>query len=118
MTFQESTYASVIQKDSPTKEHATVLDAYEEITTKDYIFGKVINPTNVRFASRIANNKICMYLAGKSFVDKLMSGNTNIFIEDRLLSVRPLIMKTSYSLKRVSHYSTRCDIKHFQANGN
>ena len=75
-----------------------VLDAYEDITI-NYIFGvgKVINPTNTRFASRIPNNRICMYFASKSFVDKLTSGNTNILIKDRLLSIRSLIMK----IKRV-----------------
>ena len=66
------------------KGHAIVLDAYEDITIKDYILrvGKVLNPANIGFASRIANNRVCIYLAGKSFVDKLTSGNSNIFIKD------------------------------------
>ena len=72
MASPESTYASVIQKENfPVKEHAIVLDAYEDITIKNYILvvGKALNPTNIRFASRIANNRICMYLAGKTCVD-------------------------------------------------
>ena len=56
MASPESTYASLIQKENfPMKEHAIVLDAYESITIKDYIFGvgKVINPANIRFASEL-----------------------------------------------------------------
>ena len=96
MSSPASSYASVTQKENfPMKEHAIVLDAYEDITIKDYILGigKALNSTNIRFASRIANNRICIYFAGKTFVDKLTSGNSNIFIKDRLISVRPLIMK-------------------------
>ncbi|KAK1131837.1 hypothetical protein K0M31_015988 [Melipona bicolor] len=40
MASLESTYANVILKDNfPMKEHAIVLDAYEDITIKDYILG-------------------------------------------------------------------------------
>lgn len=83
------------------EEHAIVHDAYKDITIKDYILGvgKVLNPANIRLTSGIANNRICMYLVSKSFVDKLPSGTSNKFIKDRLLSVRPLIMKT----KRIIH---------------
>ena len=35
-----------------------------------------------------------MYLAGKTFVDKLTPGNSNIPIKNRLNSIRPLITKT------------------------
>ena len=55
---------------------------------------KALNPTNIRFASRIANNRTCSYVPRKTFVDKLTSGNLNILTKDRLISVRFLIMKT------------------------
>lgn len=100
-----------------------MLDTYEDITLKDYILGvrKVINPANIRFASRIANNRIYMYLGSKSFVDKLTLGNTNIFIKDRLpdLSVRTLIIKTKrVILSNEFPIIPQCGIKHFQANEN
>ena len=74
MSSPASSYVSVTQKENfPIKEHAIVLDACEHIIIKDYILevGKALNPTNIRFASRIVNNRICMYFAGKTFVDKL-----------------------------------------------
>ena len=101
MSSPASSYASVTQKENfPMIKHAIVLDSYKDITIKDYILGvgKALNPTNIRFASRIANNRICMYLAGKTFVDKLTSGNSNILIKDRLISVRSLIMKTKRNI--------------------
>ena len=85
MSSPASSYASVTQKENfLMKEHAIVLDACEDITIKYYILrvGKALNPTNIRFASRITNNRICMYPAGKTFVDKLTSGNSNILIKD------------------------------------
>lgn len=91
-----STYASVTQKTTfPTKDQAIILDAYEDISIKEYIIaiGKVIDPTNIRFASRIANNRICVYLASKHLVDKIMAEKININIQGRILSVRPFITK-------------------------
>ena len=72
MSSPASSYASVTQKENfLMKEHAIVFDAYEDITIKDYILGigKALNPTNIRFASRIANNR-------------LTSDNSNILIKD------------------------------------
>ena len=48
-----------------------------------------------------------MYLAGKTFVDRLTPGNSNILIKDRLISIRPLIMTT----KRII-LSNVCPILH------
>ena len=69
---------------------------HTEITIKDYILvvGKALKATSIRFASRIANNKICMYFAGKTFADNLTSDNSNILTKDRLISVRPRNVKT------------------------
>ena len=63
MSSPASSYASVTQKENfPMIKHAIVLDSYKDITIKDYILGvgKALNPTNIRFASRIANNRICI----------------------------------------------------------
>ena len=66
------------------------------ITIKDYILivGKALKATSIRFASRIANNRICMYLAGKTSADNLTSDNSNILTKDRLISVRLRNVKT------------------------
>ena len=50
-------------------------------------FGSWEGPTNIRFTSRVANNRICIYLAGKTCIDKLTVGNSNMLIKDPLISV-------------------------------
>ncbi|XP_076377888.1 uncharacterized protein LOC143259457 [Megalopta genalis] len=97
-SIPSSSYASVIQTCFPTKEQAIVLDALEDISVKEYIvaIGRIINPGNIRFASRIADNKICVYLSSKSVADKIVTEKLNVEVRGRPLSIRPLTAKAKH----------------------
>lgn len=89
-------YANVTQSECfPKKDQAIVIDAIDEIPIKEYItaIGSIVKPNNIRYASRISNNRICIFLADKRFVDSLIDNNTKVNIRDNSLSIRPLITR-------------------------
>lgn len=89
-------YANATQKDQfPTKEQAIILDSIDGIPLKDYThaLGKLVNPTNIRFVSRISKNRVCMYLANKEIADKLTVNKTTIQVGNQELEIRPLLTK-------------------------
>ncbi|KAL6256675.1 hypothetical protein P5V15_012792 [Pogonomyrmex californicus] len=80
----------------PKKEQAIVLDAIEEISIKEYILavGNIVKPNNIRFASRISNNRICFYLADVFIIQSLTRIKTNVNIKSHALTIRPLILES------------------------
>lgn len=90
-----TSYAAVTQNDQfPKKDQGIVLEAKDGIPLKDYIFtvGNIVKPENIRFASRISNNRICLFLATKEIVEEVTSKGY-IMINNILIQVRPLITK-------------------------
>lgn len=92
LTFADTTKQNKTDN-FPNKNQAIVLNAVEELKIKDYIMaiGNIIEPKNILFASRISNNRICMYLKNKEIVDKLISNNENVEIENCKINIRRLI---------------------------
>lgn len=92
-----NTYANRVKtpniNTSPKKEQAIILHAINEIHTNDYIIqiGKLINPKNIIFASRISNERICIYLSSKAHVEQLISKHPNITIGNQQIEIRRLI---------------------------
>lgn len=87
-------YVSAAKKDIfPTKEQAIVIDAIEGVPINDYInaVGLLINPSNIRFVSRISQNRICMFLATKDITKSITENHLSIQINDKKLEIRPLI---------------------------
>ena len=78
----------------PKKEQAIVLAANDELKLTDYVLavGELVQPNkNVIFASRMSNSRICIYLSDESLVDKIVSKNTTIKINDVEVNLRRLI---------------------------
>lgn len=89
-------YANVIKSDVfPTKEQAIIIDAIDGSSLKEYInsISSLVNPTNIRFVSRISKNRICMYLANTELVNKLVENNSTITVGNEKLTIRPLLTK-------------------------
>lgn len=89
-------YATAAQQNLfPTKEQAIILDSIEGVPIKDYVsaIGGLIGPNNIRFVSRISNNRVCMYLASKEIADTLIEANSNITVGNNSLVIRPLLTK-------------------------
>lgn len=94
---QGKSYASAVQKESyPTKDQAIVIDSIEGSSLEDYILAtaKVINPNEIRFASKISKNRVCVFLANKDIVNRLAEKKTYITINTTTLEIRPLLSKS------------------------
>lgn len=77
----------------PTKEQAVIVDSTEKYQIKDYAqaFAKVINPSDIRFLSRISNNRVCVFVSSKSIAEDLVEKQKCIKINDQTIPIRYLI---------------------------
>lgn len=77
----------------PKKEQAIVLGVVDDLKLMDYVIavGNIVGPRNITFASRISNNRICIYLANTQLVDAIVTEHSIITIQDREVSVRKFI---------------------------
>lgn len=62
----------------------------------DYIkaIGEIVNPKNFTFASKISNNRVCIYLSSTSIVDKLLKTHDSISVKSTIIPIRRLITPT------------------------
>lgn len=88
----KSSYASVTQA-PPSKEQAIVIEAVDQITLKEYVLavGKLTDPSNIRYVSRISNARICIYLANKKAAEDLVTKYPKVQISNMSLELRPLV---------------------------
>lgn len=79
----------------PSKDQAIIIEAHEGLTIKDYVskLSTFINPSDIRFVSRIANNRICVFLSSKKIANYLTDNHQTFTINDIEVSVRPLLSK-------------------------
>lgn len=77
----------------PKKEQGIIMNAVESLKFADYVLalGSIIKPTDIKFASRISNNRICMYLASKELVDTLIESHQSINVCGIEVGIRRLI---------------------------
>ncbi len=90
------TYANAMSTDVfPTKDQAIIIDAQEGLTIKDYVnsLSNIVDANEIRFISRIANNRVCTFLSSKTIADKLTNSHKIIKIKHYELKLRPLLTK-------------------------
>jgi hypothetical protein len=73
-----------------------VAEANEGITITDHIMavGKITDPSNTRFVSRIYNGRVCTYLSPKQIAEELTKKFTKISINNVPLELTPLITRS------------------------
>lgn len=95
---QSISYARIAsQTVFPKKEQAIVIESIEGIPVHEYTVavGRIIDPSNIRFVSRISQGRVCLYLSSVALVDRLVCpGNNKINIKSNILEIRPLIVNT------------------------
>lgn len=81
------------QMQFPKKNQAIILNTVDGIPIRNYItaLGNIVGAKNIKFASRISNNRICVYLTSKDCVDKFMLDHAGISIGDIYITARRLI---------------------------
>lgn len=77
----------------PKKEQAVILNVVDGLKLSDYVLkiGEIVGPRNISFASRISNNRICIYLSNTELVDHVIKNHPTITIDEREVSIRRLI---------------------------
>ncbi|KAI4473600.1 hypothetical protein M0802_016035 [Mischocyttarus mexicanus] len=79
----------------PKKDQAVIIDVIDDSQLKVYVqaISKLIDPAHIRFISRIANNRICIYVATKEIADELIDKHKAILLNGKSLPIRPLISR-------------------------
>ncbi|KAE9534169.1 hypothetical protein AGLY_008676 [Aphis glycines] len=86
------TYAAATDK-TPIRDHAIVFNSIDGVPQIQYILaiGKIVQPNNIKFVSRISNNRFCIFLSNKQILDNLMQTTSHINIHDHVIQIRRLI---------------------------
>ncbi|CAD6217965.1 GSCOCG00011410001-RA-CDS [Cotesia congregata] len=79
----------------PSKEQAIILDYVDGVQIHEYAvaLGSKIGPENIPHLSRIANNRICIYLSTKEVADNLIENHKTVKVRDTDIYIRPLISR-------------------------
>lgn len=91
-----TSYSQVTQQTQvPTKEQAVILDAIEGIPVIEYTraIAKKINPANIRYVSRVSNNRVCLFVNNKETANELIDVHKIVNINDNELTIRPLVSR-------------------------
>lgn len=77
----------------PKKEQAILFHSADNLKLFEYVkaVGDIIGPRNICFASRISNNRICIYLNKIELVDQLITNHSTINVGNMELNVRRLV---------------------------
>ena len=80
----KKTYADAITGRSK-KEQAVIIDSIDSYTNDDYIDGleKLIQPTDIRFMSKISGGRVCVFLLQKTYRESNLA-NLRKFISNRI----------------------------------
>jgi len=76
-------YASATRSTSfPKKDSAILIDCIDKGQIDEYTraLGQLVPPSEIRFISKVANNRICAYLANKQCVDDLLAAHKHITV--------------------------------------
>lgn len=90
LSFSNTVKASLF----PRKEEAIVYPAVEGLLIKDYVIetGKKVGPKNIRYVSRMSNNRVCIYFSSRQIVDQFIEKDGGVTINDIFVAARKLIM--------------------------
>lgn len=88
---KKRTYASVAVT-VPSREQAIIMNAVEGIRISDYVInlGKIIGAKSIISASRISNNRICMYLVSKETVTNVVENLRTLDVNSHEVAIRRL----------------------------
>jgi len=77
----------------PKRDQAIIFNTIQDVPQIEYIkaFSQLTHPNNIKFASRISNNRFCIYFASKNIVEQIISKQPYIIINNTEISYRRLI---------------------------
>ncbi|XP_044596671.1 uncharacterized protein LOC123273332 [Cotesia glomerata] len=112
-------YANVTSKDSfPKRDQAIIIESLENVNIEVYLdaLSSLVPPTAIRFISRIAQNRICMYLESSQLVEDLVERKCKLTINNRELPIRSLVVKNkrivlSNVCPTIPHYTVEQELR-------
>ncbi|KAJ3665264.1 hypothetical protein Zmor_000767 [Zophobas morio] len=77
----------------PAKDQAIVMNAVSELKLTDYVIaiGNLMTPKDILFASRMSNDRVCIYLSNKALVDQIVSEQPALIINGIEIKIRRLL---------------------------
>lgn len=77
----------------PSRDQAIILNVVDELSLCDYLLSlaDIVGPKNITFASRISNNRICVFLTSKLLVDRILQERSSINVKGHEIGIRRLI---------------------------
>jgi hypothetical protein len=77
----------------PKKDQAIILSVDDNLKLGDYVtsISEIVEPKNITFASRISNNRVCIYLSSSQLAESLARQHKTIVIKGINISIRRLI---------------------------
>lgn len=87
-TFAETTAS----QEFPKKDQAIIFNTIDGTAQVEYVLAlsKITPPTNIIYASRISNNRFCVYFKNKTIVDELIEKHPQIHVNDNIIYLRKL----------------------------
>ncbi|KAE9523687.1 hypothetical protein AGLY_015905 [Aphis glycines] len=89
----------------PKKDQAIIFNTIDGIPQIEYIrvLSTLTNPSNIKFASRISNNRFCVYFVNKSIVENIINQNHTTNVNNHTISIRKLVNPTKRKI--ISNFS-------------
>ncbi len=80
----------------PKREQAIVLPSLDNTKIEEYLYavGSIVHPKNILAASRISQNRICVYLSSIQVANEFVQNHAEISIQNQKIKVRKLITPT------------------------
>lgn len=93
LAYSQVTRSTNNTQSFPKKEQAIVLNFIENLKLSDYVIsiGDIVGAKNILFASRISNNRVCIYLSQIKYVDEIVQHHNKIEISGNEVNIRRLI---------------------------
>lgn len=93
---RKTNYANVTSKDSfPKREQAIIVEALNNVKIEAYLdaLANIVPATAICFISRIAQNRICIYLESIKLAEELVERKLSVIINNKPLLIKPLIAR-------------------------
>lgn len=92
-SYANAASAKPILNTFPKKDQAVIINVLDGVKLTDYVvsLGGIIGPKNILFASRISNNRVCIYLSSKELVEEVILHHSSIVINGQEASIRRLV---------------------------
>ena len=89
----KKSYSSATSNIFPGKDLGILIEAADGIKLKEYVagIGKIIDKSVIRCASRISNNRICLFLSSQEIVKYVTEKHSTVEISQHQLELRSLI---------------------------